>query len=369
MSGRRGRWRAAALFLLLPLSLLLNEIAARNAQAVETLYGRGIYPRLAWGLGKLNGFLPFSLAELLLAFLLLAGLWRILAAVRRQWASGRRWGTFLLRSLLTCWAAAGGALFLFLLLWGLNYARPGLARKMEIAAEEIQPEEILAAGRRMAALTAAQHAALGLPSSQASRLPLAFPELDRALGEALHRAALPGYRLGHPASPAKRLLLSPLFCYLGISGIFIPFTGEPSVNSRIPDCGLPLAVAHEKAHQLGITDEGEANLAAFLACTGATHPYLRYSALLDAAARLLAAASRVRREEARAALQNMGPGPLADLAAIRDFWASYHGPLSRGAERVNDAYLKSLRVREGVESYERIVELLIALDRKGRLLE
>jgi len=368
MSGPRRGWRLAAAIGLLPLALVLNEIAARNEDAVELLYGRKLYPRIAAVLGAVNGLFPFSLAELLIGVALLLGSWRFAAAVQRTRRAKTGWGRFFLGGILWLWAAAGAMLLSFLILWGFNYARPGLAARMELSTGTIRPEELLDAGRRMAGRAATHHASLGVSRNGPTRLPLSFSQLDRALAEELRREELAGYLPAHPTSPAKRLFLSPLLCYLGLSGIFIPFTGEPSINDRIPDCSLPLALAHERAHQLGVTDEGEASLAAFLACEGAErHPYLRYSASLDAAARLLSAASRFRREEARVALEAMGPGPLADLAALRDFWARYHGPLARGAERVNDAYLKSLRVRGGVESYERIVELLVALDRQGRL--
>jgi hypothetical protein len=38
------------------------------------------------------------------------------------------------------------------------------------------------------------------------------------------------------------------------------------------------------------------------------------------------------------------------------------------ATEVNDGYLRALRVPEGVESYDTVVSLLLALDAKGGLL-
>ena len=102
--------------------------------------------------------------------------------------------------------------------------------------------------------------------------------------------------------------------YLGLSGIFVAFTGEPSINSIVPDPSLPIVVAHEKAHQRGITQEGEANLVAFMACSRASDSaYVSYSAYLYATAQLLRAASEQSKEEAKSAWAALGPGPRRDL--------------------------------------------------------
>jgi hypothetical protein len=142
------------------------------------------------------------------------------------------------------------------------------------------------------------------------------------------------------------------------------------MNGMLPDVFTPLVVAHEKAHQRGITNEGEANLVAFLVCSGADdYPYLRYSAYLSAATRLIAAASSDLPEQAESAWELLGEGPRRDLAAVREFWERYHGPMAEIAEKVNDSYLRSQRVPEGVRSYGQVAELLVALDRQGALIK
>ena len=128
-------------------------------------------------------------------------------------------------------------------------------------------------------------------------------------------------------------------------------------------------VAHEKAHQRGITDEGEANWVAFLACADAGEQvYLRYTAYLFAAMHLIGSASAYAPEEAKSAWEELGPGPRQDLKALHEFWQRYKGPMAEIADKVNDTYLRSQHVEEGVESYGRVTRLLIALDRQGKLL-
>ncbi len=142
------------------------------------------------------------------------------------------------------------------------------------------------------------------------------------------------------------------------------------MNRLLPDVSIPTVVAHEKAHQRGITNEGEANFVAFLACSGAEeHPYLRYTGYLFATMHLIGSVTSYAPEEAKSAWEELGPGPRQDIAALREFWQRYQGPMTEVADKVNDAYLRSQRVEEGVESYGRVTRLLVALDRQGGLFD
>lgn len=360
---RLARLSSLALF---PVSLLVLELGFRYPQQTERLYGEWLYPLVANGLGKLNGLFPFSLAQGLVVLWSIAVLTYLTLGRRRP---RRRPGlATAFRAAALVWILIGILGMWFVISWGLNYARPSLEKRLGLATGEIRVEEVLDAGKRSARHATELHEALGQPSDQPTRLTMSFSELNHVLDLRLEGLHLPGDRLGAPTSPAKKLWGSTLLSYLGLSGIFVPFTGEPSINAMVPDASLPIVVAHERAHQRGITNEGEANLVAFMACAGATDAtYLRYAAYLYASAHLLGAASREAPEEARAAWEALGPGPLRDLEAIRLFWSHYRGALSVAASRVNDAYLRSVRVPGGTRSYQRIVQLLVALDRKGEL--
>ncbi|HEY7697121.1 MAG TPA: DUF3810 family protein, partial [Vicinamibacteria bacterium] len=249
--------------LLLPLALSTLYLSFRFPQSTETLYAQGLYPEVVRLFAAMNrGY--FSWAEVLL----LVGSVAIALFFRPR------------RLLLTIWWAAGVAVWAFLVLWGFNYARPSLEERLALVPPAADPEMLLEAGERTASETAALYSKLE-QSSRPTRLPVSFEELDRLIDEGYRELKLPGDRIDGSTMPAKPLMSSTLFSYLGISGIFIPFTGEPSVNALQPDAALPLVLAHEKAHQRGITHEGEANFAAFLVCSReSAPPYLRYAAYL-----------------------------------------------------------------------------------------
>jgi hypothetical protein len=163
---------------------------------------------------------------------------------------------------------------------------------------------------------------------------------------------------------AKPVLLSPVMSYLGIGGIYAPFTGEANVNATLPDWDRPFTVCHELAHQSGFAREDEANFLAYLACRSHPDRDFQYSGTFQAALYVLgalAAADRPAYDAARAAL----PAPLQrDLAALAAWRQRYKSRLSGVQDRVNDTYLRSQGQREGVRSYGRMVDLLLA-ERRG----
>ena len=352
----------------LPLGIFARELAFRLPQQVESAYGGAVYPLIVRFLGGVNRLTPFSLAEALLLGGPLAAVVFFFLRKRAGADRARPWKVLILRFAAFLWILCGVLLVSFLVLWGFNYARPSLERRLGVSIEGVEAQEVLDAGRRCVRLATALHSELGVANESPTKLPMDFSTLNEIVDDRLRSLSLPGDPIRHSTSPVKKLALSTVMSYMGLSGIFVPFTGEPSMNGKVPDVSVPMVVAHEKAHQRGITDEGEANFVAFLACSDVeAQPYLRYAAYLSAGTRLLGAAANYVPEDAGRVWNEVGPGPRRDLQAIRDFWLRYEGPLSEFADKVNDTYLRSQRVPGGIQSYGRVTRLLISLDRQGRL--
>ena len=72
--------------------------------------------------------------------------------------------------------------------------------------------------------------------------------------------------LGGDTSPVKKLGLSDMYTSMGIAGMTMPLTGEAAVNPEIPGISIPFTMCHEMAHRMCISQERDANLAAFLTC-------------------------------------------------------------------------------------------------------
>lgn len=111
-------------------------------------------------------------------------------------------------------------------------------------------------------------------------------------------------------------------------------------------------------------EEREANFIAFLACIGADRTDFRYSGYLSGWVYCMNALYRTDYaawQEVRAMLI---PEAEPDLAANNGFWDSYEGRISETADRINDTYLKANGQADGVESYDRMVDLIVAYFRE-----
>jgi hypothetical protein len=264
------------------------------------------------------------------------------------------------RALGAALAVAGAVYLAFLLSWGLNYAREPFALLAGLDTSPARTAELRAVCEQLVAR--ANQLRVGLPEDGRGvmRLPDGLPgALARA--QAGYREAAVVYAVlgGHAPRP-KPLASSRVFSYLGITGIFFPWTGEPNVNADVPDPDLPFAVSHEMAHARGFAREDEAGYIGYLACSFHPDPDFRYSGVLAATVYALNALWAVDRKAHDEVAGRRSPAVRRDLQALQEWSDRYSGRLSRASRRVNNAYLRSQGQAEGVRSYGRMVDLLIA---------
>lgn len=353
---RRRRWPLA----LLPLAVGLQLAASASPPLVERLYSERLYRVVAATLAGALGWVPFSVGELLLWVAIgVAGAWAARTLLRLARGRGRRRAA-LLTALVQAWAAAGAIYLVFVVLWGLNYRRPPYAELAGLDARPARVAELSAVCARLVA--AANRAREGVPEDAAGVARLA----DGRSG-ALRRAPA-GYGedagiasvVSVASAPAKPVLLSTAMSYLGITGIFSPFTGEANLNMTLPEPDMPFAACHELAHAHGFAREDEANYVGYLACTRHRDADFRYSGLLAASVYAMNALARMDRDGYARLDAERSPGVKRDLAALVAWAKRYRGPAERVSKAVNSAYLKSQGQKEGVRSYGRMVDLLIA---------
>ena len=311
-----------ALALLLLTIVVLRVLAAFNPEIVEHGYSRSIYPRIAAVLSSVTGTIPFSIAEIVVVIVIVSVLIAAVRAVRRirRAPSPRRaLGDSILRTAI----AASLVYLVFLILWGFNYQRSPLASSVGLAMAPPQPGELAAACAEL--IQESEKLRAGLPEDTSG-----VTMVRGGVSGALTRAAL-GYDglddqwpivAGDPV-PAKRMLLSPILAYLGVSGLFMPFTGEANVNTTLPEWTLPFVAAHEVAHQRGFAREDEANYLAYASCSRHEDPVARYSAALEASLYTLAALRAVDPAAYQTLQAQRGPAVKRDLDALEAWRRRY----------------------------------------------
>lgn len=353
---------------------LAATVVVRVPHMAESFYSASLGRYINLGLSTLSGLVRFSLVELVLAAF---AVWFVLPAftaavhiLRRR----RRVTNAVLCGVLRTASTAGAVVTIFYLLWGFNYARPDLATRMGWQTLERTPSqstwstlndrELIRLCSELVDMTnfsymeAMGTTDLGMPSMP--RVPLG--EMDAALDDAfvnvtneLNLNPVFAERRG----PAKPIYASHIMSALGIAGFYFPYTGEANFNRHAPHCQRPHTIAHEKAHQRGITGEDEANFLAFLVCAHSEDPYSRYSGYLFAQRQLFTELVLRDREVAMALLNRRLPGVQRDVDWLRAFWDGYRGAPRSVSLAMNNVYLKANHVEGGLNSYHRSAQLLV----------
>ena len=363
---RGGIIACTVLTLLTPLGLLLIHLARGNAEAVERLYSCGLYHGMATALTALTGRLPFSAMEVILLLLVAVALLYLVFWVREVIRQKGRWWLVCLKRLWIVASAASAVFFWFILTGDLNYYRIPVGQSLGLQTEATDVETL----RSLCYLLAQQAAELrpeceedadGVFASSVS-----YAELAKTASEAV--TALDGlygvqlFDLAGRTRP-KAIHFSEVMSYIQLTGVIFPYISEPNINVHQPAYGISSTMCHELSHICGFMREDEANFISYLACYHSGNTELRYSGAMMG---LIHATNRLYRYDANAwqeICSLLPDGVLRDISANSRYWKKYETPVGETADRWNDAYLKANAQTDGVQSYGRMVDLLIAFYR------
>ena len=163
----------------------------------------------------------------------------------------------------------------------------------------------------------------------------------------------------------KPVALSKPWTYTHIAGVYTFFTGEANININFPDFTLPFTVAHEMAHQRGISREDEANFIAFLVCINSSDPYIRYSGYISVYEYTASALYSSDKETYFKVLKNMSSEIRSELIAYNNFFEKYEeNPAEEIVGGINDAYLQQQGQSAGIKSYDLVTDLAVAYYKK-----
>jgi hypothetical protein len=343
---------------------------AAGPDRVERWFVEGWGPPTVHALSSASAVLSTSMAEWVELFAALGlvawsgtGLWRLRRAVGRRTRVAAR-------LVAELWSAVALVVVLFHVLWGFAYSRPRIERRMGFTEPfEVTDDELDSLANALVTQVNDLYLLLHqLPDTTVmtgeDHDPLA---IDAAIDEGWVRmVAAEGL---HPSvapsrGPTKPLLSSGLFTWLGIGGMYFPFTGEANINHWAPGWQQPHTHAHEMAHQRMFASENEANFAGFLATIYSDDPLVRYSGWLFAQRQVLRAQLAVDPSRGADALYRRLPGVQTDVNLSRAFWTRYDGSLSDLSSGINDLYLKANNVEGGIRSYGLSVRLLVRWARR-----
>ena len=342
--------------LLVPLSILLTNLAHRSPQLTERLFSEGFYRFWTAVYGRVFGYLPFSVSQFLVVLVPMgAVVYIVLEIIKKRFA----------RMFANLACTIGILWFLFAIGAGLNYARPELG---EVLGLEVRPSTVA----ELAALTETLVARANELSTQVARDENGVMVISARSYTALSGQARAIFRQAGEEIPmlrgfvphAKPIVYSRFMSRLGIVGIYSPFTLEAHVNVDVLDYHIPATMLHELAHFRGIMREDEANFIAWLVGTRSGNPDFMYSGTMMALSYAGGQLRRANRDEYSRIMSAQNQYVLADRRANWYYWRQFEGPLTEISQNINDAYLRAQRQEDGVQSYGRMVDLLLAYYRQ-----
>lgn len=356
------KWSSWWLVLLLPFGFLLTQLSKWFPTACEKIYARGIYPVLSQCISYLFKYVPFSVAELLVVVAIVAAFLFLCLYVYRMIRPKHLCRKRLtLRVLKIVTVGISCIYFAFVVMCGLNYNRyeftyySGLEIREHTTAEL---EELCNALTNEANALAAQTSRNA--DGTLDRQDDTFAQISQNTAKAFAKLAEEYEVLQGNYANAKPVIFSQAMSYMQISGIFFPFTYEPNVNCDIPYFQLPATMAHEMVHLRGFMREDEANFIAYLACIESEDVDIVYSGVMSALLHSMNQLYAVDRDAYLRVAANYSDEILADFHSANAFWAQYETKFGEISTQINDAYLKANNQTDGVQSYGRMVDLLLA---------
>ena len=349
---------------LIPLGALLL-LLAQNVPGFAEGYAAAVYPVWSRGVNFVTSLLPFSLAEFLVYLAVPAALFFLIRFAARMIGGKGRRGKLLKRFSVNVGCLLGVLLFFFTVNCGINYHRDTFAQASGLPVEPSSEEELISLCQTL--LEDVNRERRLVREDENGVMKLSF-ESDRELAETVRQAydglesQYPTLRSGY--GPPKAVLASRGMSYLDITGVFFAYTFEANVNVDEPDYSIPATMGHELSHLRGYMREDEANFLGYLCCRESSHPDLRYSAAMLAFTHATNQLYRQDPEAAQEIFDGMEEGVRRDRAYNSAYWERFEGRLSEVSRTVNNTYLQANSQEDGVQSYGRMVDLLLADQRQ-----
>ena len=336
-------------------SVNLLLVFADHPQAVEKYYSKGFYLFICHILHPIFNLFPFSVGDiiylLVISYIIYAIVRIIALCIKKQFLQASIFSTGVIIGVMA-------GILTFYVFWGLNYFRPSLAERLNLRDSTYTKTEL----QRVTAIL--------IDSANATRTRVTGMDLKQDNNAIYQTAVKAIVKLSGTSkdygtySPCiKPSLLTPLLNYIGTSGYYNPFTSEAQMNFQMPVFNRPFVACHEMGHQMGYGAEDEANFIGFMAATGGPDRLLRYSAYNLAVNEFMHTVRYTDTVMFKQLKQRISPAVRADFKTERLYWLSYQNKINTVTSIFYDSFLKANNQPQGLETYNRMVLLVMAMYR------
>lgn len=355
------------LLLLFPIAVILLIITREYSWIAEYIFARGIYKYYALIWSSFTQWIPFSLMEagifLIPIAIIIWIFWMILQLVKRK--NERK--KFLIRQALSILCFGSVIYFWLTVTCMINYNRYTFAQISELEMRDSSQEELYDLCYELAQRANILRAQLTkMDEDGAMELEDdSVKELSKIAGAAYQKLGEEYEVFAYRTAYTKPIYFSKAMSYTDLVGIYCPFTMETNVNTDVAQYSRPSTITHELAHYYGFMREDEANFISYLACINSESIEFQYSGVMLALIHASNQLYQVNPEKYGELWNHYEEGVLTDFRQNNLYWQKLkENKIRQISETVNDIYLKANHQTDGVKSYGRMVDLLLAWHRK-----
>jgi len=320
----------------------LTELFSRYPKITELVYSQTFYPAIAFLLSFLSKWVSFSLDDAFYALLAVFLIILIVLVLIRKIKFSRFLLT-IVQTLAICYV-------LFYWFWGFNYYRSGINERLSIAQSNPDTVKFVRVFENLIARTNA---------SYCTYENVKYSTID-SLVEFSYQNHAPFLKLNYPQGTRipKPITLSSFFAKAGIAGYYGPFFSEVHLNDSLLMIEYPQVLAHEFAHQFGVTSEAEANFYSWLVCSRSDSKHLQYSANISMINYFLSQSKHL--HNFPDLVHQIRKPVIDDIRKVQKHWAGMRNEqIDKAAGKVNDVYLKTNKIEKGIEDYFGVVQFVM----------
>ncbi len=335
---------------LLPMFLIIKNIEVGNS-IVEKYYSDFFYLRISEKLRFITGWISIPIGDLLYLFIILSLIYFVLFRIKKS-----------TNILLNLGSSAFIFIFLFYVLWGLNYKRVPVKDHLNVDGN-FEIKELTDFTETLIDKINKKHIFLFKNDSVRPINEYSFTESieisKNNIDKLKEKLKKPIIKSDYKNVSVKKSLFSLPLTYMGFSGYINPFTNEANINYKIPSTSLIFVINHEIAHQLGIASEKDANFISYLMLISSDNEYLKYCGLSYALRLCLNELSKLDYDKYQYLLQKVNKGIIKDFVEINKFWKNYEGKIEKVSKKSYDLYLKQNNIQSGIKNYNESISLIL----------
>jgi len=335
---------------LLPIFLIIKNIEVGNS-VVEKYYSDFFYLYISEKLRFITGWISIPIGDLLYLFIILSLIYFVFFRIKKS-----------TNILLNLGSSAFIFIFLFYVLWGLNYKRVPVKDHLNVDGN-FEIKELTDFTETLIDKINKKHIFLFKNDSVRPINEYSFTESieisKNNIDKLKEKLKKPIIKSDYKNVSVKKSLFSLPLTYMGFSGYINPFTNEANINYKIPSTSLIFVINHEIAHQLGIASEKDANFISYLMLISSDDEYLKYCGLSYALRLCLNELSKLDYDKYQYLSQKVNKGIIKDFVEINKFWKNYEGKIEKVSKKSYDLYLKQNNIQSGIKNYNESISLIL----------